>query len=499
MPGEDRDRLFEKALARQLRADAGAGDSACLDAETLAAYHERSLAPEEMSVAKSHLVSCAHCQEIVKQLEGLQRMDEAGMVRPDRRIDTRVDTGIDARKKPEIAVAHFPAKKKILLRWAAPAGAIAAAVLLWIGMRDFRSQPKSAEPTTQVAENRSEPSRTSDFGRTTPEPAEKQKSDYSARNDANNGARNELKDEESKSNSDALRDQMPASKPAARQDLDADKKAASRAAPGSLGAAPKMAAKVAPGVTPPDATPNVAPNLAKDNSGEGAGSAGGVARKARRKTDSNDAAYQDSTSQAAAFDSAQAAAAAQNKETKLQTLAGGVPASQPPAPPPPAPAQINATAAAPMASTETVELAPLEKRANLPLMSREATSKLIVSPFIATVANGKNIWRFGEHGAIEHSTDSGKSWESQSAPVITTLTSGSAPSKNNCWVAGAAGTLLRTADGGQHWQRVITPIAGNIGGVQASDAKHASIWDATHRLSYETSDGGLTWKSASTQ
>jgi putative zinc finger protein len=69
MPAEDRDRQFENALARHLRAGAGAGDSACLDAELLAAYHERMLSPEEMNIAKEHLVSCARCQEILAQLE----------------------------------------------------------------------------------------------------------------------------------------------------------------------------------------------------------------------------------------------------------------------------------------------------------------------------------------------------------------------------------------------------------------------------------------------
>ena len=38
MPAEDRDRLFEKALARHLRSDAAAADhSVCPDAERLAA------------------------------------------------------------------------------------------------------------------------------------------------------------------------------------------------------------------------------------------------------------------------------------------------------------------------------------------------------------------------------------------------------------------------------------------------------------------------------
>jgi hypothetical protein len=30
--------------------------------------------------------------------------------------------------------------------------------------------------------------------------------------------------------------------------------------------------------------------------------------------------------------------------------------------------------------------------------------------------------------------------------------------------------------------------------VQATDALHATIWNARHTKSFETSDGGLTWK-----
>ncbi len=78
--------------------------------------------------------------------------------------------------------------------------------------------------------------------------------------------------------------------------------------------------------------------------------------------------------------------------------------------------------------------------------------------------------------------------------VSATLTSGSAPAKNICWIAGAAGTLLRTTDGGKHWQLIITPIAGDLGGVLASDGKHATIWDARRQATYQTSNGGKTWE-----
>src|SRR5690348_16399143 len=93
MAHEDRDPMFEKALARHLRAKPsspaasreaeetvgapGAGvapgsssqDSACPNPEVLAAYHERLLVPEEMASLKKHIAACDRCQEILATLE----------------------------------------------------------------------------------------------------------------------------------------------------------------------------------------------------------------------------------------------------------------------------------------------------------------------------------------------------------------------------------------------------------------------------------------------
>src|SRR5258708_17265631 len=77
MSAEDRDLLCEKALVRQLRAGKDAQAAACPDAETLAAFHERLLSVEELSAAKTHLVSCTRCQEILAQLEATQDLVES--------------------------------------------------------------------------------------------------------------------------------------------------------------------------------------------------------------------------------------------------------------------------------------------------------------------------------------------------------------------------------------------------------------------------------------
>jgi Carboxypeptidase regulatory-like domain/Photosynthesis system II assembly factor YCF48 len=128
--------------------------------------------------------------------------------------------------------------------------------------------------------------------------------------------------------------------------------------------------------------------------------------------------------------------------------------------------------------------------------ARNTLESLFASPGFASVASpdGKAVWRFGQAGQILHSTSGGKEWTVQVSGVTVKLLSASAPSAKVCWVAGVSGTLLRTSDGGKHWQRLTVPIGGDLGGVAASDAKHASIWDAPNRVRYETSDGGKTWK-----
>src|SRR5881396_4013955 len=80
MAPDERDRIFDKALARHLRADSSSPDSMnpssresaraseCPGPETLAAYHDRSLLPEEMNSWKEHIVGCVRCQAILSEL-----------------------------------------------------------------------------------------------------------------------------------------------------------------------------------------------------------------------------------------------------------------------------------------------------------------------------------------------------------------------------------------------------------------------------------------------
>jgi len=40
---------------------------------------------------------------------------------------------------------------------------------------------------------------------------------------------------------------------------------------------------------------------------------------------------------------------------------------------------------------------------------------------------------------------------------------------------------------------VSSPLSEDFGGIRATDALHATIWNARNTKSFETSDGGLTW------
>src|SRR2546428_10791902 len=72
MAPEDRDRTFEKALARHLLP--GEQPEACPDADTLAAYHELELPAGERFHWKMHILACARCQEILVQRQDIDHI-----------------------------------------------------------------------------------------------------------------------------------------------------------------------------------------------------------------------------------------------------------------------------------------------------------------------------------------------------------------------------------------------------------------------------------------
>jgi photosystem II stability/assembly factor-like uncharacterized protein len=106
------------------------------------------------------------------------------------------------------------------------------------------------------------------------------------------------------------------------------------------------------------------------------------------------------------------------------------------------------------------------------------------------------VWRPGHAGLIEFSPDGGRSWIRQPSGVAVDLLTGAAPSDKVCWIVGRVGAILLTTDGGAHWKLLSSPLKEDLGGVRATDALHAIVWNSRGTKYFMTSDGGFTWQPA---
>ncbi|MGB7730748.1 MAG: YCF48-related protein [Candidatus Acidiferrum sp.] len=457
MPSDDHDEQFERALSRHLRN--ASPDSACPDAEILAAYHERTLSLEETAYWKEHIAGCTRCQESLALVEQTERVpaeewqpeNVLQSLRMDlRHIDLSADAAVSRSTElpssvPMVQVAAARARPQPRWRLLLPLGAIAAAVIVWVGVREVRTQHGQQPGTTQVAENRA----------ALPAPSSSEAK-----------LESELKKQESTSQS--LNNEHQAQKP-------------------TVALAPVL-------VSPPRATAPVAVGVVQQNA------------------NNSSLGQRDAT----AADSLSAAAKKANSPNVPRISAAGKSGQAPPprTPQPATPATASNAATQrtdeylktpPPAASETVQV---QSEAQQLAISGNATeiaanqqgrtidlAKLAVTNRLYIVAPGeKHAWRVGDGGMIERTTDRGKSWKPQNSGVTAELTAGSATSDKVCWVIGKGGSLLLTTDGGKHWKLLSSPIKEDLGGVHATDAMHATIWDVPNRKSFETKDGGETWK-----
>lgn len=467
MPADDRENRFEKALARHLRADAKVQDvpafHVCADPEILAAYHERSLAPQQMLSAKQHIEACERCREI---LAGLAATDEIPFSVSQENAGQEVAGG-------GASVVHvLKPHSASLWRWVAPAGALAAALLVWVAVREPTLQlpPKTAKApqNTEVAKTFSVP---------LPPPAA-----------------------------------TPPAAAAAPSGIAATRKQAL-----AMGA---LAGRRISAPMPHGSLANSRGALSKDKESL----AVPVEALPILGRDQSDLALQQR------YDSA---APLPESDRNVQNLIAGISQPQPaetkpqakktdplrpsaapmPAPPvgtggaivnstasevvevaPAAPAQAESrakkSAGAPSGANATVQL---QEIGGTPRFKQEAQMRLANSTDAVTFTapGGTVSWRVGAAGIIQHSSDSGKTWILQPSGVINELLAGSAPSEKVCWIVGRAGTILRTTDGGAHWQKMHAPVQDDLLRVFAVDARQAIVSPALG--TYQTTDAGATW------
>jgi Photosynthesis system II assembly factor YCF48 len=463
MPTDDRDRELERALARHL--SNASPDRACPDAEILAAFHERSLSLEEMAQWKEHIAGCARCQEalaLIEESESVLAEKSAGEeveVLDEEMVATAITTEAAAlgsrgelRRAAAVAaesrVSALPKSVRHLpWRWVVPVGALAAAVMVWIGVREVQIENnKVAKQNIQVAENR-EATRPP----LAPAPTAPTLDDKFERK------------ESSRPRSEVLENPSNRITP-----------------PASKVVQPPREEQRAGGI--PSASPKPGPSQP----------VGALTRDDREQSVSKAAPAQTPAPSRGDAGKRRALDVAPAPPAPVGGV-GGAPVNQPAEAKkqkdfPQSTETVEVTAAAPALNTSTADLQVRALNENGLVRLAAEDHRFVVAP------GQKQAWRVGEGGAILHSTDGGKTWKKQNSGVTVDLTSGSATSDKVAWVAGKNGALLLTTDGGKHWKQITTPIKEDLGGVHAVDRTHASIWDVTNRKSFETSDGGETWK-----
>jgi hypothetical protein len=469
---DDRERSFEKALARRLRANTAA--AACPDAETLAAYHERSLTSAEVNTWGQHIAACVSCQEILAQLEATDEIPVGADQHQNAAVEgANLFEAVYVAEEAPVAAAPVPAAPPPLKtrktaavvslpqspkrqrvahwRWLAPAGALAAGLLVWVAVHEKQPAKMMQPAKIEVAENRA------------PAPPPVETTAAGDREKAEKLAR-------SSKATTATDNRGAASGVLQSRRAELAAKAVPVSPEGDLAKSDRKdaelntVAQVPVGVTESTSVGGVADALKAKQTEE---------LPMQERQTNNLVQSQNSAPKPAG------GAAGPGPFPQMETKS--VPASK------------SASAAPPPAAAETLELSAGSRDASAFRMVKSRSPRPVAAP------GGKVIWRLGAAGLIELSTDSGLTWTPQTSGTTTDLFLGSAPSEQVCWVIGIGGTILRTADGGTHWLSVASPISQNLGLIRASDALHATVWDMSRRHSFQTADGGVTWTQVSGQ
>jgi len=508
MAHEDRDPMFEKALARHLRAKPsspaasreaeetvgapGAGvapgsssqDSACPNPEVLAAYHERLLVPEEMASLKKHIAACDRCQEILATLEAtddlllpsdhiVHGVINNVVIMPAAQVEIPAEIVSASPSPAPVALPSRAARRaqsswrsKTLRnanwKWLAPAGAIAAILLLWVGFHESHPSTFELAKNTQPAPAPAAVASTTRAG--TPVPQSNELADR-AKAEPSNAPRSQtdaLAREETKKSDGAFLD---------------EKKSTDRVA--SKPEVPQLAT-----------TAPAAPQRDRDS--------GEVELKVQARDDSPATSKESAEAPTPApassvAETARGYAQKQNKDvsemhsevvvpSKSESvakakIAGGRQA----------PEQDQQRVAGNMLSLQTAETVTSDKNGSMLRVAKMSAANVISAP------NNAALWRVSSAGIIERSTDAGASWQVQSSGVVSDLLTGSAPTADVCWIVGRNGTILRTTDSGSHWQKLNAPSTEDLTSIFAVNAQQATVSTSTPPKSYRTTDAGKSW------
>ena len=487
MAPDDRDRIFDKALARHLGPDAtsdsGRGphddaDAPHPGAEVLAAYHERLLAPEQMILWKGHIAGCERCQQVLAHLEATDdiliedtqeepraqsvlAMPSAELHEPATATHAPVLPASPARVADRWS-RRFKARPGANWRWLAPAGALAAGLLLWISFHEANA------PSFQLAKNQRVTAPPAVPAAMPPPPVSANKETASrAVPSSSEGERSQATRESDalRRNGSVLLDEKRAAS------MKADKVSAPRAEP-SLSKSAAEADREARGSKVIGGAVAEEAELQKQKEAvtSALSSTGATTEFKDQRTDSFNAAANQVKSETFKAKAVSGAAGRQALQDQ------NAPAAQP------VPQQ-------PLQAAQDITKLPggQDTAKRVAEIRNMRLSEVVTIP----APGGAALWSAGAAGIVRHSTDAGVTWTVQTSGVVADLLAGSAPSDQVCWIVGRSGTILRTTDGGAHWQKIRAPVTDDLLAVFGIDAQQASV--ALTHGTYQTKDGGRTW------
>jgi hypothetical protein len=475
MVRDDRDVRFEKALARNLRANAPAEADAtphgCPDPEILAAYHERSLAPEQMISSKEHIAGCSRCQQVLAHLEATdelpvnvgQEQEQAENVLtmkvPDLPLQEHAVAGAPKSAPRTASAIASPQKPRRAAKWPwlVPAGALAAGLLVWVSMHQTTMHETNPAPL-EVARNEEFKTALPPAAQSEPAPSDKKES---LSKDLQSSRPNLSADKpDTNRETYALRQN---SRAALDQETAPPAPAGKLSAPRGDLSLKKSAPSFDRAANPPSATTRTGVLAGKEFEKQAAAAAPAAPAPAKTESAENAPNFE-----------APAQAPPPSAAPKAKAVAGAA-GPQPP--------QEERSAVSAM--TENVEVSAAT------VATTEAN--VLMNTVAIPAPSGKVLWRAASAGIIQRSTDAGSTWTQQKSGVAAELLAGSATSDKVCWMVGRTGTIVRTTDGGKHWRKVRAPVEDDLDSVSAVDAQQATVSAASSHKSYKTADGGRTW------
>ena len=437
-----RDRSLERLLRTKLGDEQGRAlppTDDCIDAETLAAWSDRTLPADALARIDAHLADCIRCQSLLATFAQTAPVVHAGV----------------------------PFWQRWATRWIVPVAAVGTAgiaIVIWTSMHQRAMQP--AEPPAQLAKATQPP----------PEVIVPPVPPTVVPDSALRSAAKQLQANE------AVAMKKPDTQRAQR---------AETVAGGAPSAQTKTAATAVPSPAPPAPQPSLLPPPQPQlpppatvappvGAGATAANAPAQSRVMGIAIDGVATASDKLTASVVIAEFAAGAATEAVTKTLSDTVAvggvagagggsgrggsgggggrggGGGARATPPPPPPPPPAQNAA-------------------------MARQSE-----------IAAAAVRWRIHLDGAVEKSTIGGNTWDRINFdPPNPPVTGGVAPSADVCWLIGRNGVVLRTIDGAK-FQPITFPETVDLRSISAIDGLHATVATSDGRT-FKTENGGLSW------